>query len=236
MPEALETDGRMQRGQAEASRDDHEALEDHEHGLVASEQRAVEAARELGASIHAAGEDSNGGDGEADQEAAEEARVHEIEVGWVPGALAGPDAFGEPGGGEGEDDEGDDLEDQADQHEVLADVSGALGVGGGGDAAAGGLEKEADEIAGGEDDGVGARLEVGEVGAVDDDNAGEAQVDGGAEQSGGNGQGDEVYEEVIAVKGRVVKHDPSNVADDLEELKGLLVRVDTMRAPYVQDL
>ena len=82
------------------------------------------------------------------------------------------------------------------------------------------MQEQTDEVTGAEDDGICAGPEPGEVGAVDDDDAGEAEVDGGAQESGGNGQGDEVHEEIIAVERIEVHPDTSGVSNDFKQLIG----------------
>lgn len=69
------------------------------------------------------------------------------------------------------------MEDQTCQHHVLAEVLAVQIVGCRGDTTTSTLENERDEIAGAEDDGIGAGLEVGEVLAVDVDDATETEVD-----------------------------------------------------------
>lgn len=194
----------MQGGQEAARHDDHGALQDHEQHLVVGEQVAAETAREFYAAVHAPGEDGDGRDGEAAEEDVEDARAHEGLVVRVPGVLVGPHAVRKVAGGDGEEDQGEDLEAQTGQHDVLADSEHVLVPRRRGDAASNGLEKQTDEVAGAEDDGVGTGLEPGQVGAVDNDDAGEAEVDGGAQESRGNSQTDKIGKEVIVVKGLVV--------------------------------
>jgi len=69
------------------------------------------------------------------------------------------------------------LEDETSQHDVLAEIAGRFRVGCCCDTATKTLEDETDEVAGAEDEGVCARLETGEVLAIDDDNAAETEVD-----------------------------------------------------------
>ena len=62
----------------------------------------------------------------------------------------------------------------------------------GGDAASGALEEQCQEVAADEDEGVRAGSNPGVLGTVDGDDAGEADVDGGGEEGGGDSEADEV--------------------------------------------
>lgn len=72
-----------------------------------------------------------------------------------------------------EDPEGEDLERDARHHDVDPHLIGGVVVWAGraGYSAARGLQKEGDEVAGHEGDGVGSGLEPGERFAIDDDDA-----------------------------------------------------------------
>lgn len=75
---------------------------------------------------------------------------------------------------------------QSGDHDVDARLLGiGAGVGGVGHGAADGLQDEGEDVAADEDDGVGAGFEAGEVFAVDEDDAREAEVDGCGEEAGG---------------------------------------------------
>ena len=93
-------------------------------------------------------------------------------------------------------------------------------LGGRSDAASDGLQEQTDEVAGAENDGVRARPEPGEVGAVDNDDTRQAEVDGGAQESRGDGQGDEIHEKIIAVEWVEVHPDTSDVTNEFKKLKG----------------
>lgn len=58
------------------------------------------------------------------------------------------------------------------------------------------------------------------MGTIDDDDPREAEVNGGAQESRGNGKTDEVDQEVIIVEGVGVYPDSSDIADDLKQLVG----------------
>ena len=136
----------------------------------------------------------------------------------VPRVFVAPHAESEVAGGNGEQDEGDDLECQTRQHDVPAGVQKGRFLRGCRDTATGSLQEQTDEVAGAEDDGVRAGLEPGEVGAVDDDDSREAKVDGGTQEGRGNCQADEVEQEIAVAKGVEVHPDASDIADDLKQL------------------
>ena len=58
------------------------------------------------------------------------------------------------------------------------------------------------------------------MGAVDDDDPREAEVNGGAQESRGNGKTDEVDQEVTIVERVEVYPNSSDIADDLKQLAG----------------
>ncbi len=103
-----------------------------------------------------------------------------------------PNAPREIGAQSHEDTQADDLEAQAGDHDVDPGLLEGFGVGGVGERAADGLHDEGEDVAADEDDGVGAGFEAGEGFAVDDDDAGEGEVDGGGDEAGGDGEDDEV--------------------------------------------
>ena len=84
----------------------------------------------------------------------------------------GPD--GEVGAKEHEDQEGEDLESQTGDHDMVARFGVLVGVGGcGGHAAAEGLEDEGEDVAGDKDARVREGFDAGVLGAEGDDDAGE---------------------------------------------------------------
>lgn len=170
----------MEDGQQADRDEDHGPLEDHERDLVVG-QTAREPVLQLGDTVRAPDEDGDGRERERRLEQPEprvgpqggEGRVH----GRAP-AGAAPHRDGEVAAEDHEDGERGDLEGQARDHDVDARVlQGGARVGDGGDGAAGGLQHERDDVAGDEDDGVGAGAEAGEGLAVDDDEAAEGEVD-----------------------------------------------------------
>jgi len=67
------------------------------------------------------------------------------------------------------------------------------------------LEDEGDEVASAEDEGVGPRFEEGEVLAVDNDDAREAEVDSCGKKGRSYGEANKIDKEVVMLKGVIVK-------------------------------
>ena len=95
--------------------------------------------------------------------------------------------------------QGDDLKRQAGDHDVDARLQRARTVGGGGKRPAGGLQHQGKDVAADEDVDVGLGLEAGQMLAVHDDDAREAEVDGRREEAGRDGDGDEVPRRDVSV-------------------------------------
>ena len=136
----------------------------------------------------------------------------------VPRVFVAPHAESEVAGGDGEHDEGDDLECQTGQHDVLASVQEGSLLGRRCDTATASLQEQTDEVTGAEDDGIRAGFEPREVGAVDDDDSREAEVDSGTQEGWGNCQADEVEQKFSVAEGAVVHLNPSDIAYDLQQL------------------
>lgn len=117
-----------------------------------------------------------------------------------------------------EDGQGDDLEGQTGNHDVDALLRFGVGVGSVGQCSADGLQHEGKDVAADEDVGVGVGREAGLIGAVDGDDARQADVDAGGQEAGGDGQGDDVEQERIRLERVVVHLDAGDVAEDLEDL------------------
>lgn len=82
------------------------------------------------------------------------------------------------------------------------------------------MQDKTDKVAAAEDDGVGSRLEVREMLAIYNNDPGEAEIYGGAQEGRGNGQGDEVNEKIIVIERSVVNQDSTNIANNLKDLMG----------------
>ena len=189
-PAGLERKQWMARCEHTDRNNDHSALEDHERDLLVR-QRTMEAAGQLRDAEARADEDAQRRDAQACQEGLEDARVAQpLEVRVQP-RRAAERAPGELGAEGGEEREREDLEGESCDHDVDAHLVLAGRVGARGDGAADGLQHQRDEVAGYEGEGVGAGTEAGEVFAVDDYDAGQAEVDGGGEEGWGDGESDE---------------------------------------------
>lgn len=93
---------------------------------------------------------------------------------------------------EHEQEERHDLDGQARNHDIDARLLGAAIVERGGNGTSNGLQDQREEIEADEGDGIDGRAKARNVSAIDDDDAGQAQVDGGADEGGGDGEADEV--------------------------------------------
>jgi hypothetical protein len=182
-----------------------DTLEDDEGDLVGDEL-AVVALAQLGDTEGASAEDEDGGDGQAREEDID-APAETLEAAGHGVA----DEVVSKGNDKGKED--NDLEDEAGHGDVDADVVAVTGLGGHG--TTDGLEDEADEVKGDEDPVEELGLEAGQLGAEEDDGLGEGDVDGSGVEDGGNGEADNLHHKPAKVKGVVVLHDTTNVADDL---------------------
>lgn len=204
----------MQPSKTAGSNNNHRALQNHKRDLIVR-KRAMEASRQLCNTEARPDEDSESREGEPAQEGLEQPALVEARVLHRPRPRALPQPERELGTARGEEREREDLEAQAGNHDVDAHLVLGLGRGAGRDAATGGLQDEREQVAAAEDKGVCARAEARQVLAVDDDDAREAEVDGGAEEGGRDGEADEVDEEVVAgwVEGVLVQQYAPGVAD-----------------------
>ena len=100
---------------------------------------------------------------------------------------------GEVGAKRDVDQQRNDLGRQTGDHDIDAGVlQRRAAVGARGHGPADGLQQQSEEVAGDEQNAVGTRLQAREVLAVDDDDAAETQVDGGAQEGRADGQGDDL--------------------------------------------
>jgi len=153
----LKAQRRMKQIQHQHRHDHHDALKRNKQVLT-SNQIPRPPLRQLRHAVHAAPEDANRGERQGAQEPLElpvRAQRHEVRV-LVKGGRA--EGLGAPvrvdreiDGEQHEDEERGYLEGEARDHDVVPQRRVLVGVGaGGGDAAAGGLEEEGDDIAGDE--------------------------------------------------------------------------------------
>lgn len=129
VPNALECDSWMKERQARASNDNHQTLKNHEQRLVGSEEGTVEASGQLGTSVDGSNKDGDCGSCETEKESFEELGVDNVEVSWVPVSSLLSDSEEEVGACCGEQAQGDELEDETSQHDVLSEVAAADSVG-----------------------------------------------------------------------------------------------------------
>ena len=117
-----------------------------------------------------------------------------------------------------EDDDRNDLPRQTSNHDIDTGLlARRAGVRGGSDPTTGTLENQREEVEDDERDGVCARLEARKALTIDDDDARQAEVDGGREEGRADGQADEVEQEVTQLERVAVQLDTTSVTQDLEE-------------------
>lgn len=192
----------MERIENQHRNNNHDTLEHNKQRLVL-DQRTVPPFPELDDAVDGADEDADGRQRQRDEKSSElhappEGRVGGIERGFAHAVRAdnGPD--GEVGAEEHEDQEGEDLEGKTGDHDVVARFGVLVGVGGGGGhAAAEGLEDEGEDVAGDEDARVREGFDAGVFRAKGDDDAGEGEVDAGGEEGGGDGEAAYLHEEAV---------------------------------------
>src|SRR3569833_630783 len=219
-----EAHGGVEEVEGQGGDDDHDALEADEQ-VLALHQLAVPAVGELGDAVDAAPEDADGGQGQGGEEAAEHLGVADaadglvlVEGGVAEAAVAQDGVDGEVERDGHEDDEGEDLEGEAGDHDVVARVARAAVVRGHrGHAAARGLQHERDDIAGDEDAGVVFGREPAVLGPEGVDDAAEAEVDAGGHEGGRDGQAADLDEEAVLVPLVLPRHDSAGVADNLAD-------------------
>lgn len=98
--------------------------------------------RELSTAVNTSSKDCDARYREADEEGLEEAGVDEVEIARIPRALSFPYPESKVAAAEREEDQGEHLEAETCQHDVLARVRLRRGVGGGSHRAANCLEDQ----------------------------------------------------------------------------------------------
>ena len=161
------------------------------HGQTLTEQKGLPAIRRpQGREFRVQGDEARIGDDEVLGIGFAFGGVGEAEGRAVAGGgIAGTepvDAVGEVEDDHDVEGERGDLGGQTGDHDVDAVLDGGGGVGGG-DGAAGGLEEQRDDVEADEDETVAALFDAGDLGAVGADDAGQGDVDGAAEEGGGDG-------------------------------------------------
>ena len=206
----------MKKGETQNGDGAHDAVEDDEIGFVLHDA--------VGPSVghfrdteHAAGEDGQIGEAEG---AGEELEVPAMEQGHGGGREGGAVLVGSEAVVSDQDAEGEqrkDLPRDPGHHEVVAEVLGATGVCRSGDAAAGALQDEGEQIAQDEDPGVVLRPDAGVVAADGQHEVFQGEVDARGEEGGRDDQAGDLDVEAVAVKRVVVQHDTPDVADRFAE-------------------
>lgn len=91
------------------------------------------------------------------------------------------------------------LERQAGNHDIDARLLGAIVVGRRSNATSDCLQNQREDIETDEGDGVDGRAEARNGTAIDDDDAGQTKVDGGAEECGCDGEADEIAKRQVSI-------------------------------------
>ena len=89
-------------------------------------------------------------------------------------------------------------------------------VGRGGNRTTHGLKNQGEKVKRAEDDSVGPWTEATGILAVNDDDAGQTQVDGAGEEGRTDGEAAQVDQEGVVVEDVVVEHETASVTDELE--------------------
>ena len=235
MPLPAENECRVKDRQGNRRDDDHGALEDHERNLFVCDGPR-EALRELGDTVDGSDENGEGGDADSWKEKSQRSAsykeglgeflqltpqkaspfggVAKLEERGICDSFSLADAPGEICARDGKKDDTCDLPREACNHDVDAHLCLVFVVACccSCDAAPCTLQHESNEVADHEDERVCPGLKAGIAFAVCDDDAGEAQVDGGAEESGRDGQADDVDEERVEREGVAARHEPADIA------------------------
>lgn len=196
-PFATKCNTGVQHRQRKHCQEDHRPLQDHERYLVIG-NGSIETLVQLCNSVYRTDEYQHNSRAECILEVSELFRIPELEEAYFSTALTRsaqavckfqPQAH--------EDEQRDNLERDTGKHDGPSCIDSGVIAGCGCEPTAGALEDERDEVACDESDCVGARAETGYLLAVYDDDAGEAEVEGGSEESGGDCEGDEVAMRIV---------------------------------------
>lgn len=173
----------MAKAQSKRSENNDNTLKNNEGGLLAN-QLSVVAVLELGNTVGTTGENQEAGSGETGKESL-------ISPSEARGSVDAQVADHVVGKGADEGSQDNDLQSQTGHGHVDAQVGGGAALAGvGGHGTAGGLEDEANDVKGDEDVVEQLGLESRQAGSEVDDGLGEGNVDGSAEEDGGDGEAD----------------------------------------------
>lgn len=186
IPLATKRTSRVEDRHRKDCQDNHGRLQDHKGYLVIG-NGSMEALLQLRNTVHRADEDEHNRRAECILEPSESLGGPQVGEASLPGALPGPaKADRELHPQSREDEQRDDLEHDTGYHDGPSCVTPGFIVRSGCESSAAALEDEGDEVACHESDCVRAWTEAGDFLAVDDDDAGEAEVEGAGEEGGGD--------------------------------------------------
>lgn len=197
----------MEGVQGQHGDNDHDALE-HDKVSLILDQLALPPLRQLDDTVDAADEDADGGQGQGDEEPFEFGRgaqggvagfAHVLGCAWRAGSAGiALGADGEVEAHEDEDGEGEDLEREPGDHDVVTRFGRFVVVRcHAGHAAADGLEQQGDEVARDEEARIRQGFDSG-IGLPDrDHDARQGQVDACGEEGGGDGQTDNLHQKSV---------------------------------------
>lgn len=185
-PLATKRNTRVQTCHRKHCQENHRPLQDHKRHLVIG-NGSIETLLQLCNTVYRTDEDEHNSRAERILEPSEPLRVPQLGEAYFLGALTRPaQAEYEFQPQSHEDEQRDDLKHNTSDHDGPSCLAPGVIIGCGCETAAGALKDERDEVACHEGDCVGAWAEAGNLLAVDDDYAGEAEVEGAGEEGGGD--------------------------------------------------
>ena len=183
-PLATKRNTRVQDRHRKHRQENHRPLQDHKRHLVIG-NGPIETLLQLRNTVYRTDEDEHNSRAERILEPSELLRVPQLDEAYVLGALTRPaQAEYEFQPQSHEEEQRDDLKHNTSDHDGPSCLALGVIIGCGCEPAAGALKDERDEVACHEGDCVGARAEAGDLLAVDDDYAGETDVEGAGEEGG----------------------------------------------------
>ena len=191
-PLAIKRNARVQDCHRKHRQENHGPFQDHESHFVIG-NGSVETLLQLRNTVYRTDEDEQNSRAEGILEPSELLPSPQLDEADVFGTLTRPaEAEYEFQPQSHEDEQRDDLKRKTSDHDGPSCLAPGVIIGCGCKPTAGALKDKRDKVACHEGDCVGARAEAGDVLTVDDDYAGEAEVEGAGEEGGANCQGDEV--------------------------------------------
>ena len=185
-PPATKPNTRVQERHRKHRQENHRPLQDHKRHLVVG-NGSIETLLQLRHTVYRTDEDEHNSRAERILEPSELLGVPQLDEAYVFGALTRPaQAEYELQPQSHEYEQRDDLEHNTSDHDGPSCLTLGVIIGCGCEPAAGALKDERDEVACHEGNCVGARAEAGDLLTVDDDYAGEAEVEGAGEEGRGD--------------------------------------------------